>query len=77
MTECSTENLEQLVQEIRATLRAKRDHHYPSKHREKYADHEFVRVCGVSIRKLSAREVDEFQKAVDRGPLKPIRLDVA
>lgn len=70
------QTLEQIADEVRAELRDKRDYFYPKKHREKYAGHEFVKVCGVAVRKLSDREIAEFQAVIDRGPLKPIRLGV-
>jgi hypothetical protein len=49
---------------------------YPRSHRDKYLGHEFVKVCGIAVRKLSPREIAELQRAVDAGPVKPIRLEV-
>lgn len=73
----STQNLEQLIDEVRAEHRERRgERFYPRNHRRKYAEHEFAKVCGIAVRKLSAEEIAEFRDVVDRGPLKPIRLNV-
>lgn len=56
--------------------KAKRKRFYPRNHREKYAGHEFIQVCGIAVRRLSEREILEFREVISSGPLRPIRLDV-
>lgn len=46
------------------------------KHRTKYQNHEYVRTCGVLVRKLSEREIREFRQGVAEIAPQAIRLEV-